>query len=103
MANPDTSYKLHYFNGQGRAEPIRMMLTHAKAEWRDMRIVFDQWPKLKPTAPNGKMPFLTLRDGSKLGESYAIGRYLGSVHGYYPADPRLAYEVDYLLEGFEPL
>lgn len=49
------------------------------------------------------MPFLTLRDGSKLGESYAIGRYLGSVHGYYPADPRLAYEVDYLLEGFEPL
>ena len=37
-----------------------------------------------------------------MGESYAIGRYLGSVLGYYPKDERLAYEVDYLLEGYEP-
>ena len=38
-----------------------------------------------------------------MGESYAISRYLGTIHGYYPADPRLAYEVDYLLEGHEAL
>ena len=38
-----------------------------------------------------------------MGESYAIGRYIGSLHGYYPTDPRLALEVDYLLEGYESL
>jgi len=44
-----------------------------------------------------------LKDGTKMGESYAIGRYIGSLHGYYPTDPRLALEVDYLLEGYESL
>ena len=49
------------------------------------------------------MPALELKDGTKMGESYAIGRYLGSLHGYYPSDPRQALEVDYLLEGYEAL
>lgn len=99
----DTSYKFYYFPLTIRGEPIRMMLTHAKAEWRDIVVSFEKWPTMKASMPNGVMPCLELKDGTKLGESYAISRYLGSVHGYYPSDPRLAYEVDYLLEGHEPL
>lgn len=30
-------------------------------------------------------------------------RYLGAIHGYYPADARQAYEIDYLIEGHEAL
>jgi len=35
-AHPDTSYKFYYFPVTVRGEPIRMMLTHCNAEWRDM-------------------------------------------------------------------
>ena len=96
-------YKFYYFQFYVRGEPIRMLLDHAGANWEDNAIAFPDWPKLKPTMPNGQMPCLELKDGTKMGESYAIGRYLGSLHGYYPQDPRLAYEVDYLLEGYESL
>jgi len=100
---PDKSYKFYYFPLTVRAEPIRMLLNHAGAEWRNYVISFPQWPALKPDMPNKQMPCLELKNGTRMGESYAIGRYLGSVHGYYPEDARLAYEVDYLLEGQDAL
>jgi glutathione S-transferase len=78
-----------------------MMLSHAGTNWDESEYTFDEWPKHKASMPNGQMPCLQLKDGTKMGESYAIGRYLGALHGYYPSDPRLAYEVDYLLEGYE--
>lgn len=78
-----------------------MMLLHANANWEETEYTFEQWPLSKHLMPNGKMPCLELKDGTKMGESYAISRYLGSIHGLYPSDPKVAYEVDYLLEGFE--
>lgn len=101
--NPDSSYKFFYFPLHVRGEPIRMLLSHANAEWRDMIVPFDKWPSMKPEMPNGQMPCLQLRDGTKMGESYAISRYLGSMYGYYPSDPKLALEIDYLLEGQDAL
>jgi len=100
---PDKSYKFYYFPLTIRAEPIRMLLNHAGAEWRNYMISFDQWPALKPEMPGNQMPVLELKDGTRMGESQAIMRYLGSVHGYYPDDPRVAYEIDYLIEGQDAL
>lgn len=34
-------YKVHYFNIRGRAEPIRMILSHVGANWKDERIPYD--------------------------------------------------------------
>lgn len=96
-------YKFYYFPLYVRGEPIRMMLTHAGANWEDREISFDKWPQLKPSMPNGQLPCLELKDGTKMGESYAIGRFIGALHGYYPTDPALAYEVDSLLEVYESL
>jgi len=53
-----TDYKLHYFPFYGRAEPLRMMLTHAGADWDEAEYTFDQWPKYKESMPNGQMPCL---------------------------------------------
>ena len=80
-----------------------MLLDHAGVNYEDVCFGFEKWPELKPTMPNGQVPCLELKDGTKMGESYAIIRYLGSIHGYYPTDARQALEVDYLLEGYEAL
>ena len=47
------------------------------------------------------MPVLELKDGTMMPESYSIARYLGTLYGYYPEDPRAALEVDCLVDGFE--
>ena len=98
-----SDYKFYYFGFYVRGEPIRMLLSHAGVDYEDVVIGFDKWPEYKPTMPNKQVPCLELKDGTRMGESYAIGRYLGSIHGYYPTDARQALEVDYLLEGYEAL
>ena len=46
--------KLYYFGVYGRAEPIRMLLAHAKIEYEDVRLDHEQQQKLKA---EGKFEF----------------------------------------------
>ena len=46
-------YTLHYFGIGARSEAIRQILSHAKADWEDHRVEKEDWPKLKPSMPNG--------------------------------------------------
>ena len=48
----------------GRGEPIRLLLTHAGANYKDERITFQDWPKIKPTVLGNSIPNLKLEDGS---------------------------------------
>lgn len=44
------TYKLTYFNIQGLAEPIRMLLSYGGIKFEDVRIEKDKdWPALKPS------------------------------------------------------
>lgn len=44
------TYKLTYFNIQGLAEPIRMLLSYGGIEFEDVRVEKDKdWPALKPS------------------------------------------------------
>jgi hypothetical protein len=45
--------KLTYFGVYGRAEPIRILLAHAKVDYEDKRITFEEWGALKATMPAG--------------------------------------------------
>ena len=42
-----SSYKVHYFAGYGRAEQIRMLLAHAKADFEDVYVPFDKLAEVK--------------------------------------------------------
>jgi len=42
-----TAVKLYYFNGRGRGEPVRMLLSLANVKFEDKRITENEWQELK--------------------------------------------------------
>lgn len=53
-----TVYSLHYFNGRGRAEAIRLIFTEAGQKFEDLRHSSSEWAKIKSEMPLGQMPVL---------------------------------------------
>lgn len=92
--------KLYYFDIYARAEPIRMLLTHAKKEFEDVRVTKEQADQMKA---EGKLEFGQLpvieHDGKFYAQSAAILRFFGRKNGYYPEDPVLAYRIDSTLDA----
>ena len=93
------SYKVIYFGVNGRGEATRMALAHAKADWTDDRLGFEQFGPRKAAGefPNGQLPVLVY-NGKYLNESLAILRFVGKQFGYYPADHLEAWYVDSLTD-----
>ena len=95
-------YKLIYFQLYGRAEPIRMMLTHAMADWEDFHVGEKTipWPELKMKMPYPhQLPVLELADGTQLTQSTAIARFVARKFGYYPEDALLAARCDEFIDN----
>ena len=74
------TYKLHYFNGKGRAELARLIFAQAGVPYEDVRIDLKKWPDLKSTMPFGKLPVLEV-DGKCIAHSIVIARYLAETFG----------------------
>ena len=95
-------YKVYYFDIYARAEPIRMLLTHAKVEFEDHRINSEQIAELKA---EGKLEFgqvpMVEHDGKYLVQSWSILRYLGKLHGYYPETSEEAWLVDSTIDAVD--
>ena len=71
------------------------MLNLSGAEFEDIRFTREEWTsKYKAKAPTGTAPFLELEDGTCIGQSSAIERYVGKAGGFYPDDPLQAARVD---------
>jgi len=88
------THKLTYFDLPGRAEPIRIALTAAGVDFEDVRLTFEEWPKLKSSTPVGNLPMLEV-DGVKMGQSIAILNYAGKLAKIYPLDDHLlALQID---------
>ena len=101
-------YKLHYFNFYGRAEPIRMLLTHAKIAFEDIRVPFPDWPGVKGNYEFGQLPVLEITDAEgkvkKYAQTLSILRYLSIQNGYYPKDnAEQAWEIDSTLDAIYDL
>lgn len=87
---------LHYFDGYGRAEPIRLLLKHAGVEFVDHRMTHEQWDAYKQTgaAEFGQLPILEM-DGHYLVQTGSILRYLCTKYNFVSGD---VYE-DYLADS----
>jgi len=96
------SYEVLYFDGAGRAEIIRIMLSIAKADWKDTRIQGKDWPRVKPTTPLESLPVLKI-DGVSHVQSVALARYAGRLAGWYPDDPLEALVVDETMESLNEI
>ena len=45
--------QLIYFDVYGKAEPIRILLNHAKVTYEDVRMTGNMWAEKKATVPAG--------------------------------------------------
>eukprot|EP00188_Purpureofilum_apyrenoidigerum_P003329 Plantae.Rhodophyta-Purpureofilum_apyrenoidigerum.ctg3459.p1 GENE.Plantae.Rhodophyta-Purpureofilum_apyrenoidigerum.ctg3459~~Plantae.Rhodophyta-Purpureofilum_apyrenoidigerum.ctg3459.p1 ORF type:complete len:208 (+),score=37.29 Plantae.Rhodophyta-Purpureofilum_apyrenoidigerum.ctg3459:352-975(+) len=96
--------KLIYFDGKGRAEPIRLALSIGKVDFEEERVNFDEFVARKKSGEfmYGKMPVLEV-DGEQLAESSALLRYCGRLSGTYPEDPISACLVDEVMSALDDL
>ncbi|XP_038219553.1 glutathione S-transferase-like [Zerene cesonia] len=87
--------KLHYFNFNGLAEPIRYMLHYAGHKFEDVQYEFKKWPiqSIKDSLPYGQFP-LYEENGKSLNQSLAIARYVASQSNLLPADAWDQAELD---------
>jgi len=70
------SYKLTYFNGRGRAEIIRLILTQADVPFEDNRLSREEFAKVKSTMPFLQIPIFEIDGKITLCQSFAIARYM---------------------------
>lgn len=94
--------KLHYFDIYGRAESIRFLAAHAKLDLTNEIVSNEKLAELKSAGvlEFGQLPMLEV-DGKHLVQSWAILRFLGRQHGYYPTDPETAWRVDSTIDACE--
>ena len=90
---------LYYFDLYGRAEPIRMLLNHAKVEFEDKRLTNEEFVEMrdKGLLPSGQVP-LWEDQGRQVNQTAAILRLLGKQHGYYSMDPMEGFDADWAIE-----
>ncbi|PAV69603.1 hypothetical protein WR25_02101 isoform C [Diploscapter pachys] len=68
--------KFLYFDVRGRGEAIRQLMVLGGHSFEDVRISMEEWPGFKDQMPLGQVPVLEV-NGTKIGQSVAILRYLG--------------------------
>eukprot|EP00347_Sterkiella_histriomuscorum_P004698 403359449 len=97
-------YKVHYFPGYGRAEAMRMLMSHAGIQYGEQNYNFPDLPELKIAGKIefGQLPVLE-KNGKFYSQTFSILRYLGQVHGYYPEDPYQAYLADSILDSMNDI
>lgn len=93
--------KLIYFDFHGgRGEPARLALHIGGVEFEDQRVMFADWPAIKPQMPYQALPVLEV-DGKLLAQSNSINRFVGKLAGLYPGDPWQAGLCDEIMDAVE--
>ena len=96
--------KLTYFEVEGRACSIRLMLSHANFQYEDCRLSMQDFGAQKAAGafPLGSMPVWE-EDGFKMCQSSAILRMLAIRTGYYSDDPLTCWAIDSLVDFAEDM
>ncbi|GMR50780.1 hypothetical protein PMAYCL1PPCAC_20975 [Pristionchus mayeri] len=77
------TYRLVYFDAEGRGEPIRLLFLYFGVPYEDLRVSKEEWAeKWKKVAPFELAPILEIDEGKKmLADSVAISRFLAKTLG----------------------
>ena len=92
---------LVYFDLGARAEPMRMLLHHAKVQYEDKRVTGESWQEFKHSdkCPTGQIPVYIDDEGRAFNQTVSILRYLGGQHGYIPDDLMARYYCDNAIDA----
>lgn len=90
----ENTYKLYYFNGNGRAVNIRAILHYVNASWEDVRYTFEDWGKEKTSGKfeYGQMPGLEV-NGKMMTQTIAIELYLARKFGLMGSNDEEDYQI----------
>lgn len=91
------TYKLHYFDGRGRAELSRLIFAAAGQQYEDIRYPDESWALQKAGFHFGVLPVLEV-DGERIGQSAAIAHYLASQFGLAGKTPIESFKCHSLAE-----
>lgn len=92
-------YELVYFELNGRAGGIRLLLDYLKVPFTDTRISRNEFPKVKDTFKFKQVPVLNVKAGDneiQIPQTIAIMRYICSKHGCMGSTP----EENALIDAF---
>ncbi len=97
--------RLIYFPFAGRGEAIRDALRIGGVEFEDVRVTGPEFHAMRAAGelPFDTLPVLILDDGTRIGQSNAILRYVAQRAGLTPSSPSVAAEVDAMLDSIEDL
>ncbi|KAK7864593.1 hypothetical protein R5R35_003184 [Gryllus longicercus] len=95
-------YKFTYFDFRALGEFIRFLFKYGDIDFEDNRLDPNEWPKLKPSYPNGKLPLLEF-DGKTLNQSTAIGRFIAKKIGLAGSNDWEAAQIDATVENLNDL
>ena len=95
--------QLIYFDLYAKAEPIRLLLNHAKVAFEDVRMTGNMWAERKANIPAGQVPVWITDDGKVYNQSHAILRALGIEHGYYGETFEERWAADMVLDTYDDL
>lgn len=96
--------RLTYYDLAGsRGEEVRLALTLAGVAFEDIRIARADFPALRPDLPFPHLPMLEMDGVPPLGQTNAILRLVGRLHGLHPEDPFESARHDSLMEAVEDL
>ncbi|XP_033744649.1 glutathione S-transferase 1-like [Pecten maximus] len=96
-------WKVTYFNGRGRAESIRIVLTEAGMSFEDVRINKEEWDAMRESTPTHTLPIVETDDGVVLSQSSAILRFLGRKFNMYSEDLMEQYRIDLVMNIIDDL
>ncbi|XP_005090419.1 hematopoietic prostaglandin D synthase [Aplysia californica] len=88
--------KIFYLDYMGRAEMIRLLFAAAGKPFEDIRIADQDWPKWKPKAPFGTVPFVEV-DGEVYSQSIAIANYFAKEFGFFGKNNKEALLVEQMV------
>lgn len=95
---------LTYFDFAGsRGEECRLALHLAGVPFVDERLSRAEFDAQKARFPYGAVPVLTVGDKPPLGQSNAILRMVGSLHGLHPSDPWEAAREEGIMAAVEEM